>query len=191
MKKKAVKLVVIGDASCGKSSLIHAHAAGQFQEQYVPTAFDDFSVEALVDGKMDVITISDTAGEDDFSSMRPLSYPNADCFIFCYAIDQPGTLKNLRDKWMPEIRHFCPSTPVLVVGNKKDLRETASENAIPTKEAIEIVKQITALPLIECSAKTRENIRLVFDSALSAVSSFRNRHKNKVIQSIMKLRLVF
>lgn len=101
-----------------------------------------------------MITISDTAGED-FSSMRPLSYPNADAFIFCYSIDQPDSLKHLRDKWMHEIRHFCPATPVLVVGNKKDLR-CSSENTIPTKEAAEIAKQITNLPLIECSAKTRE-----------------------------------
>lgn len=62
---------------------------------------------------------------------------------------------------------------------------------ISTKEATEYIKQLTALPLIECSAKTRENVRLVFDSALAAVSAFRNRRKNKVIQSIMKLRLVF
>jgi small GTP-binding protein len=104
-----------------------------------------------------MITISDTAGEDDFSSMRPLSYLGADAFILCYSIDQPDSLKHLRDKWMPEIRHFCPATPILVVGNKKDLRDS-SENLVPTKEATEIAKQITNLPLIECSAKTREVI---------------------------------
>lgn len=126
--------------------------------------------------------------------MRPLSYPDADVFIFTYSIDQPDSLKHLRDKWLPEIRHFCPATPILVVGNKKDLRNSAENSGtqmVSPKEAKELIKQITNLPPIECSAKTKENVRLVFDSALAAVSAFRNRRKNKVIQSIMKLRVVF
>lgn len=107
-----------------------------------------------------MITINDTAGEDDFSSMRPLSYPDTDIFVLVYSIDQPDSLKHLSDKWIPEIRHFSPGTPILVIGNKKDLRDTPimgnTTSTISTKEATEYIKHITPLPLIECSAKTRE-----------------------------------
>jgi GTPase SAR1 family protein len=49
--KRNVKIVVVGDGSCGKTSLIVAHSVGQFNDQYVPTAFDEYRVEALVNGK--------------------------------------------------------------------------------------------------------------------------------------------
>ena len=49
--KKTLKIVVVGDGSCGKTSLIVAQAGGGFNEQYIPTAFDDYAIEALVNGK--------------------------------------------------------------------------------------------------------------------------------------------
>jgi Ras family protein F len=49
--KRNVKIVVVGDGSCGKTSLIVAYSCGQFSDQYIPTAFDEFSAEGLVNGK--------------------------------------------------------------------------------------------------------------------------------------------
>ena len=49
--KRNLKIVVVGDGACGKTSLIVAHAGGGFTEQYTPTAFDDYPIEALVNGK--------------------------------------------------------------------------------------------------------------------------------------------
>lgn len=49
--KKNLKLVVVGDGACGKTSLIIAHAGGEFSESYIPTAFDDYSIESHVEGK--------------------------------------------------------------------------------------------------------------------------------------------
>lgn len=49
--KKNLKLVVVGDGACGKTSLIIAHAGGEFSENYIPTAFDDYVIETLVEGK--------------------------------------------------------------------------------------------------------------------------------------------
>ncbi|KAH7693155.1 rho-related GTP-binding protein RhoC-like protein, partial [Aphelenchoides avenae] len=155
-----------------------------------------------------VVTVCDTAGEEDFSSLRPLSYPDADVFIVCYSVDQPDSLKHITEKWVPEIKHFCPQTPILVVGNKKDIRDehrrasiaagtsdggSADSLAQPVaqKEAEECARRVSNFQLIECSAKTRENVRAVFDTAIRAAIAYRNRRNNKVIQSLLKLRLVF
>lgn len=51
MTRKQFKFVVVGDGSCGKTSLIIAQAGGEFTEEYTPTAFDDYAIEALVNGK--------------------------------------------------------------------------------------------------------------------------------------------
>lgn len=50
-----------------------------------------------------MVTVCDTAGEEDFSSLRPLSYPDADVFIVCYSVDQPDSLKHIIEKWVPEV----------------------------------------------------------------------------------------
>ena len=124
--------------------------------------------------------------------------------IACYSVERAESLKHVRDKWIPEIRRFCPTTPILVVGNKKDIREESSkklsayiqgdENTqpeVPLSEAQEFAKEVSHYPLIECSAKTRENVRYVFDTAIKAALGYRSRCSSKVLQSIMKLKLVF
>ncbi|EJW80821.1 hypothetical protein WUBG_08270, partial [Wuchereria bancrofti] len=102
MTRKQLKFVVVGDGACGKQ-LIIAEAGGEFVEQYTPTAFDDYAIEALVNGK--------NAGEDDYNTLRPLSYPDTDLFIVCYSVERPESLKSVEEKWIPEIRRFCPDVP--------------------------------------------------------------------------------
>merc|ERR1712224_711449 len=67
----------------------------------------------------------DTAGQEDYDRLRPLSYPNTDVFIVCYSIISPTSLENVGNKWLPEIRHHCPNSPFLLVGTKSDLRKDA------------------------------------------------------------------
>uniref|UniRef100_A0AC35GN55 Rho GTPase n=1 Tax=Panagrolaimus sp. PS1159 TaxID=55785 RepID=A0AC35GN55_9BILA len=205
--KKNLKIVVVGDGSCGKTSLIVAQAGGSFCDQYTPTAFDDYAIEALVNGKTKIVTVCDTAGEEDFNQLRPLSYPDADVFIVCYSVERPDSVKRIREKWIPEIRHYCPTAPILIVGNKKDIREESNrkishdsglgnnENClspnVKISDAETLAKEFSLYPLIECSAKNRENIRLVFDTAIRAALTARNLAGNKVLASIMKLKLVF
>uniref|UniRef100_A0AC34PWD9 Rho GTPase n=1 Tax=Panagrolaimus sp. JU765 TaxID=591449 RepID=A0AC34PWD9_9BILA len=199
--KKNLKIVVVGDGSCGKTSLINAQSGGGFIEEYTPTAFDDYAIEALVNGKTKILTVCDTAGEQEYDSLRPFSYPDADVIIVCYSVERPESIKHIREKWLPEIRRFCPNSPILIVGNKKDIRQESyrrkysnDENmppVVPLSEAEELAKEVSLYPLIECSAKTRENIRTVFDTAIQAGLAHRSRCSSKVIQSIMKLKLVF
>ena len=53
---------------------------------------------------------------------RPLSYPDSDVLLICFSIVNPVSLANVVDKWLPEVSHFCPKVPVILVGTKKDLR---------------------------------------------------------------------
>lgn len=117
-------VVIVGDGASGKTCLLHVFFEDIYPELYVPTVFDSFKTLIEVDGKPVKLVLWDTAGQDDYDRLRPLSYPNSDVVIICYSIDMPSSLINVIDKWVPEVRYFCKTdVPVILVGNKKDLRD--------------------------------------------------------------------
>lgn len=59
------------------------------------------------------------AGQEDYARLRPLSYPKTDCFIVCYAVDNPPSFSNVKDIWIPEVRKYCPKAAVVLVGKLK------------------------------------------------------------------------
>ena len=65
------------------------------------------------------LALWDTAGQEDYDRLRPLSYPDTDVILMCFSIDSPDSLENIPEKWSPEVRHFCPNVPIILVGNKK------------------------------------------------------------------------
>lgn len=116
------KIVIVGDGASGKTCLLHVFFRHAYPDVYVPTVFDSFNADVQVEGKTVKLALWDTAGQDDYDRLRPLSYPNSDAVIVCYSIEAPASLINVTHKWMPEVRFFCPDAPVVLVGNKKDLR---------------------------------------------------------------------
>jgi small GTP-binding protein len=63
----------------------------------------------------------DTAGQEDYDRLRPLSYPQTDVFLVCFSVVGPSSFENVKEKWMPEVRHHCPgmvrSFYILFIGN--------------------------------------------------------------------------
>jgi small GTP-binding protein len=131
----------------------------------------------------------DTAGQEDYDRIRPLSYANADIFLLCFSIINPASFDNVTDKWFPEIKHFCPHARIALVGTKLDLRthtqvvaQLATNGAAPitTDQGKAKAKQIRADMYIECSAYTREKLVNVFTEAVSLVASSRiNKSRQK------------
>lgn len=90
----------------------------QFPETYVPTVFENYVADIEVDGKQVELALWDTAGQEDYDRLRPLSYPDTDVILMCFSIDNPDSLDNIPEKWTPEVRHFCPNVPIILVGLK-------------------------------------------------------------------------
>ena len=63
----------------------------------------------------------DTPGQEDYDRLRPLSYPGSNVALIVFSKDSPDSLDNVMEKWYTEVRHFLPGTPIILVGNKKDL----------------------------------------------------------------------
>jgi Ras family protein A len=58
------------------------------------------------------LALWDTAGQEDYDRLRPLSYPDTDVILMCFSIDSPDSLENIPEKWTPEVKHFCPNVPL-------------------------------------------------------------------------------
>ena len=102
--------------------------------------------ELDIDGKKVSLELWDTAGQEEYDRVRPLSYPNTDVFLVCFSVNSRGSFNNVRDKWMPEL-HTQPSldftkTKVLLVGTKSDLRDEGADDLISADEAEFLAEQI-------------------------------------------------
>ncbi|KAI1234419.1 hypothetical protein IHE44_0003469 [Lamprotornis superbus] len=168
------KLVIVGDGACGKTCLLIVFSKDQFPEVYVPTVFENYVADIEVDGKQVELALWDTAGQEDYDRLRPLSYPDTDVILMCFSIDSPDSLENIPEKWTPEVKHFCPNVPIILVGNKKDLRndehtrrelakmkqagsfQSLKEEPVKPEEGRDMANRIGAFGYMECSAKTKD-----------------------------------
>ena len=171
------KLVIVGDGLCGKTCLLMTFAFDKFPVEYKPRTIETQVVNVKVDGKAVELVFWDTVGEDDFDRVRPLVYPDTDVILMCFSIDRPESLENIAKKWTPELKHFCPNVPIILVGNKKDLRDDQKTKEklselqlapVTSEEGRAMCERINGYAYLECSAKTIDGVRDVFVTAARA-----------------------
>ena len=113
----------------------------------------------MVDGKIIHLGLWDSAGQEDYDNLRPLSYHQTvylqiirwnqfkftffseikDVFIICFSLVNPESFDNVRVKWVPEVRKHKPKTPIILLGTKLDLRDN--------KDAIETLRKTKQSPI--------------------------------------------
>lgn len=154
-----------------------SYAQNGFPTNYVPTVFDCYSCHVCVDGKAINLGLWDTAGQEDYDRLRPLSYPQTDVFLAMFSVVSQNSFSNIRDKWLPEIRHYCPSTPVVLVGTKIDLRdngdalsrlESRRQKPIEYEAGVTLAKEEGCAKYMEASALTQKGLFAVFEEAVRA-----------------------
>uniref|UniRef100_A0A915PKY6 Uncharacterized protein n=1 Tax=Setaria digitata TaxID=48799 RepID=A0A915PKY6_9BILA len=204
---RQIKCVVVGDGTVGKTCMLISYTTDSFPVEYVPTVlafilcselfcsvlctslmFDNFSAQMNVDGHAVNLGLWDTAGQEDYDRLRPLSYPQTDVFVLCFSIVAPVSFDNVLTKWIPEIRHNCPDAPILLIGTKLDLRDDPEtlrqlnadgKQPVSKSQGQKVAKRIRAVKYLECSALTQQGLKAVFEEAVRAVIAPKPTGKNK------------
>lgn len=159
-----LKLVVVGDGAVGKSCLLISYTTNAFPSDYVPTVFDNYATQTIVDGSYVNLGLWDTAGQEDYDRLRPLSYPQTDVFLLCFSVSSRSSFENVASKWHAELLHHAPGVPIILVGTKSDLRTTTS---ISGTEAHALAKKIGAVCYVETSALTMLGLNELFRTAIN------------------------
>ena len=153
------KVVVLGSGGVGKSALTVKFVSGMFMEKYDPTIEDFYRKEIEVDNAPSVLEILDTAGTEQFASMRDLYIKNGQGFVIVYSITSLQTfqdIKTMKDQIM-RVKGI-DRVPMLLVGNKCDLEH---QREVHNTEGMGQA-QIWGCPFIEASAKSTRNVNEVF-----------------------------
>ncbi|CAF1071836.1 unnamed protein product [Rotaria sordida] len=188
IREKNRKLVVVGDGMTGKTCLLYAFVYDTFDPNQASTIFDTYATTIQIDDKRITLALFDTAGQENYDILRPLSYNDTNIVLICFSVNHPISARNIIQKWNPEVRHYCRSCPVILVACKIDLRtdsqtianlKQTDEKPITTDIGRQIATQIKANAYMECSAKTREGVQELFIlAARLSLEKHSNRKKS-------------
>lgn len=119
----------------------------------------------------------DVSGKDEVSyqNLRSVFYEDTNVILMCFSVVRPDSQQNILDFWVPEIKLFCPTVPIILVATMIELRDdegiqkklaTSGNEPINTTEGKALAARIGAYAYLECSAKTKEGV----DTALEIIS---------------------
>lgn len=173
------KIVIVGDGACGKTSLLYVFTLGEFPTEYHPTVFENYVTDCRIDGKSVQLALWDTAGQEEYERLRPLSYANSHVILIGFAIDQPDSLVSAKTKWVQEVRRYCSDTPYLLLGLKKDLRtDSISNKFVQSNQGQQAADQMQAKTYMESSALTGEGVDDIFEFATRTSLLVNDKVKN-------------
>jgi len=160
------KVVLIGDSGVGKSNLLSRFSRNEFTLENKSTIGVEFATKSIqTEGKTIKAQIWDTAGQERYRAITSAYYRGAVGALLVYDITKRITYVNV-SRWLKELRyHADPNIVIMLVGNKKDLRQ---ERQVQTDEAKEFCKQ-NKLFFIETSALEDSNVSMAFETILREI----------------------
>jgi small GTP-binding protein len=178
------RVVVLGAAGVGKSSIVTRFVYDEFIPDYMPTVEDFYHTDLLLHGRKLPLDIVDMTGHYSFPAMKELAIACADAFVLVFNVNDEQSFRELsaiRDLifQVKGDTSNAADIPIVVVGNMVDLSNRCSVEKI-TMECLVTIDWNHSY--VETSAKTNYNIRRVFDevlvrSKISGVSTPSSRRK--------------
>ena len=159
------KVVIFGDAGCGKTTLTQRFLTNLFKSDTKMTIGVDFEVKSLeINGKKIKLQIWDFGGEERFRFLLPTYVRGANGALFMYDVTNYSSLAHI-DDWLLVVRKEMKSDqdafPIIVVGGKADL---VDNREITGEEGLNIARSRGVDGFIECSSKSGENVEVTFDA---------------------------
>ena len=172
--KEQIKILLIGDSGCGKSSVISSYIS-----KYFPNEVPSVLVDAIIppDNTADnvSVTIMDSSALQEDREVLLQKIRMADSIICLFDVTKPGTIDSLEDIWLPTIGEICGSLAigkaVIVVGNKTDLISVLDEPTQLESEKVRMNKILKNYPFVvacyRCSAKLIDVDQMFYESELA------------------------
>ncbi|KAJ3548480.1 hypothetical protein NM208_g989 [Fusarium decemcellulare] len=163
-----IKLVIVGDGNTEKTRTLITYTKNKFPDVYVPTVFENYAVTVMIGEDPYILGLWDTAGQEDYDRLRPLSYPQTDVFLVFARVGSVASYQNIEKKWVPEISHFAPRVPFILVGIDCDDRDAINHDP---SIGHDLVDKVGAVKYMECNIVTQKGLKDVFDAAIIAALS--------------------
>ena len=156
------KLVTLGEAAVGKTSLVNKYVTGKFERDYHRTLGIDISTyDAKIDPQLFKLLIWDLAGQDIFRDLRTRYCQGASGGILVFDLTRPQTLDTI-PKWVEAFREAVGPEPLLILlGNKADLD---NKRKITRVQGESIAKKLGLFQYEETSAKTGHQVTIAFNT---------------------------
>lgn len=176
---QSFKIVAVGDGAVGKTTFLISFALDCFNQEYIPTVFDNFTTVYKLEDRNISLGLWDTAGQEDFATIRPLSYPNTDIFLVFYSVAMRPSYENVKAKWIPELQKNCPTVPFVLIGSQNDIRDKNNTSHVTSKEGKKLAKEVGAMDYYELSSKDNSTFRYVWDDILRFIINERRNGKEE------------
>ena len=176
------KIVFVGDAGVGKTSIITRLIDNPFNDCYEPSIGVEFmSKEIKYHDKSIKLQLWDTAGQEKYKGLIPSYVRNSSLVFLVYDISSKASFENIPN-WLSFIRSIEKNTSLVLCGNKLD-----EEREVNKEEGQALAKK-ESIPFFEVSAKTNENIKNMFYCALAELPIFseNNTNKENLIKELMR-----
>ncbi len=163
---RVLKIPILGEAYVGKTTIANVLSGGGYIRDYKMTVGVDIFIR-YIDTPTGTLRVQlwDLAGQKRFSFLRKIFYRGSHGALFVFDLTRPRTIELLED-WIRDFVCLHPDTPIIIVGNKKDL---ITERKIPKEFGEAFAKKFNT-EYIEISAKTGENVEECFSLLLKKVS---------------------
>ncbi|KAF8767117.1 ras-related protein Rab-20-like [Argiope bruennichi] len=160
------KVVMVGDASVGKTSLMTRY----MEREYIECTSTIGAAFIIKTWGIHDIAIWDTAGEEKYAGMTTFYYRNASAAILTYDMFDRASFHNLRFRYIPVLNDVASAQLKVIVANKSDLLDT-HQRQVTKEEGLELARvsnphlnlDNSNLPYFETSAKTGDNVDEMFE----------------------------
>lgn len=176
--KKIYKILLLGDSSVGKTCFLLRYTDNTFQEIYMSTIGLDYRLKTiqLQKGEKVKAQIWDTAGQDRFRAITKNYYKGANGIILIYDITNIKTFEGVKN-WIEQIRdEVNQDVLIYLVGNKIDKKENRK---VSTEDGKKLADGF-GVPFFESSAKTGENVDVVFSNLINDIDKIKSASEDVV-----------
>ena len=160
LKKSSLKIIIVGEPGVGKTSLVKKFVSGQFAKDYRSSIGTNIFIKKINLKSIGKSTIQlwDIAGQERWINMRRSYYVGAKGVLIVGDLTRKNTFVQIEQFWVPDVKQYCESAPIVLLANKNDL-----DKKISGKEITTLGEKINALSIIYTSAKTGENVEKAFN----------------------------